>query len=175
MTREENNQLIELLKKKKAEVADSIEYIVEICDGDKEMEWEETRHLHNLSCKITATLSELTSEYGAQATIDHINAEEYINTAHTTSVEATFEDLLQATIGKKLHNHDSWNGSSMTITIEDHTQEDNSVRFIGTNPWGGKSGIFVNKAELYELLTTGHAEHERELEGCTTKETWDLK
>lgn len=105
----------------------------------------------------------------AMENIANEQVEEHISKAHTTTVDVS------CFIGKKLHNHDSWNGSSMTITIESFEIEGESIRFIGTNAWGGKSGIYIGGNQLVDLLKTGHAEVKRELEGCTCKETWDLK
>lgn len=172
MTQKENQQLLDLLRKKEAEIKMATEYVAEHCD-DREQENFETQDLRKMRRYTQYLINEMTADFGAQETIDHVNDE--IRELSLEASDAPEENPLQATIGKKLHNYDSWNGSSMTITIETYEVEPSGVRFIGSNAWGNKSGIFVADDEMNELLTTGHAEQERELEGCTTKETWDLK
>lgn len=78
-------------------------------------------------------------------------------------------------IGKKLYSHDSWNGSSCNITIEGATQETDSVHFVGTNSYEGKSGIYVDNNLIQTLLETGKAERHREIDHCNVVTTWQLK
>lgn len=88
----------------------------------------------------------------------------------TTEPASPFADL----IGRKLYTYDSWNGSSCNITIEGAEQESNSVRFTGTNSYGGKSGIYVDNELLPTLLKTGKAERSREIDHCDVKTSWSL-
>lgn len=173
MTAQENTLLLNLLAKKQEELGIGIDCFSDIADEDLYAAEQESRL--KLAARFLEKATKLLKEE-AQPILDFLTAEEFINTAHTTSVDAvsiTFKD--EEIIGKKLHNHDSWNGSSMTITIESFEIEGKSIRFIGTNAWGGKSGIYIGGNQLVDLLKTGHAEIKRELEGCTSKETWDLK
>ena len=88
----------------------------------------------------------------------------------TTEPASPFADL----IGRKLHTYDSWNGNSYYITIEGAEQETNAVRFIGTNSYGGKSGIYVDNELLPTLMKTGHAEETDEIDHCDVKRSWSL-
>lgn len=88
----------------------------------------------------------------------------------TTEPASPFADL----IGRKLHTYDSWAGSSCNITIEEAEQETNAVRFIGTNSYGGKSGIYVDNELLPTLIKTGHAEESHEIDHCNVKRSWNL-
>ena len=74
-----------------------------------------------------------------------------------------------------MHTHDSWNGSSMTITVETAEQLSNQVVFTGTNAWGGKSGIYVDNECVAPLILTGNAERVFEIECCTVRKKWTLK
>lgn len=83
-------------------------------------------------------------------------------------------EIAKVTLGKKLYVYDSWNGSSMTITIEDIKIQQDTIQFIGQNAWGNKSGIFVDLTLIEELLATGQAEKSLVLEGCSCKTVWKL-
>ena len=87
-----------------------------------------------------------------------------------------FTDIDEALgyLGRKLYTYDSWNGSSCNITIEGAEQESNSVRFTGTNSYGGKSGIYVDNELLPTLIKTGKAERSREIDHCDVKTVWSL-
>ena len=85
------------------------------------------------------------------------------------------ESIIAATTGRKMHTHDSWNGSSMTITVETAEQLSNQVVFTGTNAWGGKSGIYVDNECVAPLILTGNAERVSEIECCTVRKKWTLK
>ena len=74
-----------------------------------------------------------------------------------------------------MHTYDSWNGSSMTITVESAEQLSDSVLFTGINAWGGKSGIYVNNDCIASLILTGEAEHHNEIERCDVHKKWTLK
>lgn len=74
-----------------------------------------------------------------------------------------------------MHTYDSWNGSSMTITVESAEQLSDSVLFTGTNAWGGKSGIYVNNDCIASLILIGEAEHHDEIERCDVRKNWTLK
>lgn len=77
-------------------------------------------------------------------------------------------------IGRKLYSYDSWNGSSCNITIEEAKQETDSVHFVGTNSYGGKSGIYVDNELLPILIKTGKAERSREIDHCNVTTRWKL-
>lgn len=82
--------------------------------------------------------------------------------------------ITAATAGRKLHTYDSWYGSSESITIEDVEQFTNSVKFTGTNAWGGKSEIYVYNDCIASLLLTGEAQHHNEIERCDIVTRYDL-
>lgn len=82
--------------------------------------------------------------------------------------------LLKQTKGRKLHIYDSWNGSSMTIVIEDVKLLNDSALFSGTNYWGGKSGIYVNFEYLDELLDKGSATKHNTIERCDVVTKWNI-
>lgn len=92
-------------------------------------------------------------------------------------METTYniESIAAATIGRKMHTYDSWNGSSMTITVESAEQLSNSVLFTGSNSWGGKSGIYVNNNCVAPLILNGKAEHHNKIERCDVCKEFTLK
>lgn len=79
------------------------------------------------------------------------------------------------TIGRKLHTYDTWNGSSMTIHVENAELQYDSVLFTGTNSWGGKSGIYVDKDFVKPLIKNGEAVKHNEVDHCDVRTTWSLK
>lgn len=85
------------------------------------------------------------------------------------------ESIIAATAGRKMHTYDSFNGSSMTITVETAEQLSNSVLFTGTNAWGGKSGIYVDNDCVAPLILTGSAERHAEIEYCNVTTKFTLK
>jgi hypothetical protein len=89
--------------------------------------------------------------------------------------EINIEKVTAKTVGRKLHTYDTWNGSSMTITVEAAELQTNSVLFTGTNSWGGKSGIYVNKEFVKSLIKTGEAVRHNEVDHCDVRTTWSLK
>lgn len=82
--------------------------------------------------------------------------------------------IIAATVGRKLHTYDSWNGSSMTITVEDAEQLTDSVKFTGPNAWGGKSGIYVHNNCIVSLVLTGKAERYSTVDHCDVVERYEL-
>lgn len=89
--------------------------------------------------------------------------------------EISIEKVIAKTVGRKLHTYDTWNGSSMTITVENAEMQSNSVLFAGTNSWGGKSGIYVDKEFVKPLIKTGEAVKHNEVDHCDVRTTWSLK
>ena len=89
--------------------------------------------------------------------------------------EINIEKVLAKTSGRKLHTYDTWNGSSMTITVESAEKHTDSVLFTGTNPWGGKSGIYVDNEFVKTLIKTGEAVKHNEVDHCDVRTTWSLK
>lgn len=91
-------------------------------------------------------------------------------------METTYKiaSIIAATAGRKLHTYDSWNGSSMNITIEDAEQLTNSVKFTGPNAWGGKSGIYVYNDCIASLILTGKAERYDTIEHCDVVTRYEL-
>ena len=89
--------------------------------------------------------------------------------------EISIEKVIAKTAGRKLHTYDTWNGSSMTITVENAEMQANSVLFTGTNSWGGKSGIYVDKEFVKPLIKTGEAVKHNEVDHCDVRTTWSLK
>ena len=88
----------------------------------------------------------------------------------TDEPASPFDEL----IGRKLYSYDSWNGSSCNITIEEAKQDTDSVHFVGTNSYGGKSGIYVDNELLPTLIKTGEAERSREIDHCNVTTRWKL-
>lgn len=84
------------------------------------------------------------------------------------------ETILKKTVGRKLHTYDTWNGSSMTITVESAEQQSDGVLFTGTNPWGGKSGIYVYNEFVKQLVAKGKAEKHNEVDHCDVRTDWTL-
>ena len=90
----------------------------------------------------------------------------------TTSGTEAYEYLR----GKKMHIYESWNGSSMTIIVENVEIFTKSVLFSGTNSyWGGKSGIYVDIEYLDELLSKGCATKHNTIERCDVTTSWTIK
>nr|DAL02862.1 MAG TPA: hypothetical protein [Caudoviricetes sp.] len=83
--------------------------------------------------------------------------------------------IIAATAGRKMFTYDSWDGSSMTITVESAEQISDSVLFTGSNSWGGKSGIYVNNDCVAQLILTGEAEHHNEVDHCDVRTKFTLK
>lgn len=90
-------------------------------------------------------------------------------------IKINIETVVKKTAGRKLHTYDTWNGDSMTITVEEVKEETDGVRFIGTNSWGGKSDIYVGKDYVKTLVKTGEAEKHNEVDHCDVRTTWSLK
>lgn len=90
-------------------------------------------------------------------------------------IKINIETVVKKTVGRKLQTYDTWNGDSMTITVEEVKEETDGVRFIGTNSWGGKSGIYVGKDYVKTLVKTGEAEKHNEVDHCDVRTTWSLK
>lgn len=88
----------------------------------------------------------------------------------TAEPASPFADL----IGRKLLAYNSWNGSSCNITIEEVEQSGDEIQFTGTNSYGGKSGICVDKELIPTLIETGSAERRHEIDHCDVKKTWRL-
>ncbi len=82
--------------------------------------------------------------------------------------------LQAAVVGKSLYHYSSWSGSSMLIIIDSFEIMDQSILFTGENPWGGRSGIYVDKSNIEELLSTGCAEKHNTIERCDVTDTWKL-
>lgn len=82
--------------------------------------------------------------------------------------------LADALIGKKLYSEDTW-GNSMSITVEEVEGDDNYIIAKGTNPWGGKNGIYIEAERILELLAKGSTNTTKEVDGCTVKTTYSLK
>lgn len=91
-------------------------------------------------------------------------------------METTYnlKSIIAATAGRKLHTYDSWNGSSMNITIEDAEQLTNSVKFTGPNAWGGTSGIYVDNDCIASLVLTGKAERHNTIDHCDVVTRYEL-
>lgn len=90
-------------------------------------------------------------------------------------IKINIETVVKKTVGRKLHTYDTWNGDSMTITVEEVKEETDGVRFIGTNSCGSKSGIYVGKDYVKPLIRTGEAEKHNEVDHCDVRTTWSLK
>lgn len=88
------------------------------------------------------------------------------NVIWDSNPEQDVASFFAATIGRKMSIYDSWNGNSMTITVESAKQLSNSVLFTGSNSWGGKSGIYVNNDCISSLVLTGEAEYHNEIDHC---------
>lgn len=82
--------------------------------------------------------------------------------------------ILKLTKGNKLHTYDSWNGSSMTIVVDNAELENELVTFSGTNYWGGKSDIYIELKYLDELLEKGCASKHNTIERCDVVTKWEL-
>ncbi len=82
--------------------------------------------------------------------------------------------LQTAVIGKSLYHYSSWSGSSMTIIIDSFEIMDQSILFTGENHWGGRSGIYVDKSHIEELLSTGCAVKHNTIERCDIVTRWTL-
>lgn len=89
--------------------------------------------------------------------------------------EINIEKITAKTVGRKLHSYDTWNGSSMTITVETAELTSDSVLFKGANSWGNKSGIYVGKDYVKTLIKTGEAVRHNEIDHCDVRTTWTLK
>lgn len=89
-------------------------------------------------------------------------------------IKINIETVIKKTVGRELHTYDTWNGDSMTITVEEVKEETDGVRFIGTNSWGGKSGIYVDKEFLKTLIKNGEAVKHNEIDHCDVRTTWSL-
>ncbi len=72
MTQTENQQLIELLNAKKAEIKMAMEYVKDHCT-DEEQEEYETRDLQRMLRHTQQVIIAMTADFGAQETIDHVN------------------------------------------------------------------------------------------------------
>ncbi|WP_455636809.1 hypothetical protein [Parabacteroides sp.] len=84
-------------------------------------------------------------------------------------------DILEFTKGKKLYTYDSWDGSSMVISVEHVEIFSDYALFSGINNWGNKSGIRIDLQYLSELLNTGSITKHNTIEHCDVKTTWTLK
>lgn len=132
--------------------------------------------------KAYQILKNIISKLGELEIIDAKNAHKkldnlrygYLLAGRWDYSDANIKKIAKATVGKSLFQYDSWNGSSMTIVIEDIELQNNAIHFTGTNHWGGKSGIYVNRAMVGQLLATGKAEQHNTLEGCDIVTRWSL-
>ena len=50
-----------------------------------------------------------------------------------------------------------------------------SVLFTGKNNWGNRSGIYVGKEYLEELIATGAAVQHNTIDHCDVTTSWTLK
>ena len=112
--------------------------------------------------------------------IDVINSLDKITETHVlvsqlNSLNPELEHLRKAVVGRSLFTYDSWNGSSMTITVEGVEILDKSIHFTGPNCWGNRSGIYVDKDSLEELIATGEATKYNTIERCNVQINWKLK
>lgn len=87
----------------------------------------------------------------------------------------TGKKIIKATVGHKLHTYNTWDGSSTDITVEYSEMLSNSVLFTGTNAWGGKSDIYVDKDYIEQLIKTGEAVKHNEIDHCDVRTMWSLQ
>ena len=97
-----------------------------------------------------------------------------MNDKKNTIKEIDIERVIRKTVGRRLSTYDTWNGSSMSIHIENAELASESVLFTGTNSWGGKSGIYVDKEFLKTLIKNGEAVKHNEIDHCDVRTTWSL-
>ena len=90
------------------------------------------------------------------------------------TVHLNIERLTRKTIGRRLSIYDTWNGSSVSIHIEKAVLSSQGVFFTGTNSWGGKSGIYVDKEFLKTLIENGEAVKHNEIDHCDVRTKWSL-
>lgn len=90
-------------------------------------------------------------------------------------IKIDIERVINKTVGRRLSTYDTWNGSSMSIHIENAELQSDGVLFTGTDSWGGKSGILVSTDYVKPLIRTGEAEKHNEVDHCDVRTTWSLK
>lgn len=73
MTQKENQQLLDLLRKKEAEIKMAIEYVDDKCYDDRLLAECETQDLRKMRRHTQGLINEMTADFGAQETIDHVN------------------------------------------------------------------------------------------------------
>lgn len=103
-------------------------------------------------------------------------ARKYIPNKLSDAEKSDAAKILKLTRGKKMRIYESWNGSSMTIIVENVEIFTKSVLFSGTNSyWGGKSGIYVDTEYLDELLSKGCSTKHNTIERCDVTTSWTIK
>lgn len=109
--------------------------------------------------------------------IDALNkiTETHVLVFQLDSLSPELEHLRKSVVGRSLFSYNSWNGSSMTITVDGVEILDNSILFTGPNGWGNRSGIYVDKECLEELIATGEATKHDTIERCDIQTNWKLK
>ena len=109
--------------------------------------------------------------------IDALNkiTETHVLVSSLNSLGPELEHLRKAVVGKSLFEFDTWNMSSMTIIVDGVEILSDSILFTGQNRWGNRSGIYVNKEYLEELIATGEATQHNTIEQCDVLTNWKLK
>lgn len=92
----------------------------------------------------------------------------------STNIASDLAALRLALIGKSLYTYDSWNGSSMSIEIDGIEVLSDSILCTGKNFWGNRSGIYIDKSCLEELIATKKAIRHRTIDHCDVTTSWIL-
>ncbi|RLT77099.1 hypothetical protein D7V95_05090 [bacterium J10(2018)] len=132
--------------------------------------------------KAYKKLKALINKLGAVKVLDKNNVLEALKKIVETHIlisqfnlSSELNGLRLAVIGKTLFTYDSWNGSSMTIVVDGIEILTDSVLFTGKNNWGNRSGIYVGKEYLEELIATGAAVQHNTIDHCDVTTSWTLK
>lgn len=131
--------------------------------------------------KAFKKLKALINELGAVKVLDKNKTLEALKEIVETHVMVSQLDLSSelnglrlAVIGKKLFTSESWNGSSMAVVVDGIEILTDSVLFTGKNNWGNRSGIYVDKECLEELIAIGKAVQHKTIDHCDVTTSWTL-
>ena len=75
-------------------------------------------------------------------------------------------------MGKTIFYYDSFTGQSCSFVIERIEVQDDSIR---VRPAGDHWGVFIERSDLGELLSSGFVIKTWTLEGCSLQEEWFIR